>query len=229
MDEHFIRVLLTLRRFIGVPFPGTDLHILGLVRLDDDRIRIRAGIAESTGVWIELPTRSADRSDLLGTWWYVGALRHIARWLHDRRETLETAARQQIIDTTTLAEAGLLPDDIEVMPEDSLDYVISDLAGDPLWHEVTASAAPELYTLAGFDLYSLGVVRVYLLHDGRLIAVDLSTTDTETSGPRNVGWWASTKLIAILNPNDKLTLAAHRVTDANDPHCDAVFDLTRWA
>lgn len=44
-----------------------------------------------------------------------------------------------------------------------------------------------------------------------------------------VGMVASTELNAILTPDEPTTLAAHMVPEVQDPNCDAVYDLTRWA
>ncbi|MFF5705684.1 hypothetical protein ACFY7H_24845 [Streptomyces sp. NPDC012794] len=71
-------------------------------------------------------------------------------------------------------------------------------------------------------------VRVYLAHGNRTLGIDLAVRD-DTGTPRTVGWWAASKLIALLRPEEPTTLAAHRVHDARDPLCEAVYDLTNWA
>ncbi|GHF41765.1 MULTISPECIES: hypothetical protein [Streptomyces] len=228
MDKHCTRVLLTLRRYIGVPLPGTELYVRGL-RPAGNSIRLRLGDSQSGSLLVDLPTRRAESDEWIPTWWYVGALRGIARWATDHQTAAGVRAEPEVIGADTLTEAGVLPHDADVTDADSLDYVIGDLAGDPLWHGAAGSAAPDLYRMVGFDAHSPGFVRVYLVRDGRTIGLDLATRDTKTAEPRTVGWWASTKLIALLNPDDEQTLAAHRRDDADDPYCEAVYDLTEWA
>ncbi|MFJ4778154.1 hypothetical protein [Streptomyces sp. NPDC088762] len=57
--------------------------------------------------------------------------------------------------------------------------------------------------------------------------IDLPLTDDGTLRPPQ--WWASAKLIALLRPDEPTTLAVHRNHDAQDPLCQAVYDLTDWA
>ncbi|MEU9030690.1 hypothetical protein AB0D46_24850 [Streptomyces sp. NPDC048383] len=129
------------------------------------------------------------------------------------------------IDVATLI-GTIVADQVEVTLDDGIDYLIADLAGDPLWQNQPPTIDPNLYILAGFDHCHLDIVRVYLDHDHRTIGIDLADTTRE---PRTVGWWASTKLAALLRPEDTTTLAAHQVHAATDPLCDAIYDLTPWA
>ncbi|GHG60260.1 hypothetical protein [Streptomyces griseocarneus] len=208
--------------------PGTELYVRGL-RPAGNSIRLRLGDSQSGSLLVDLPTRRAESDEWIATWWYVGALRDITRWATDPQTTAGAYAEPEVIDAATPAEAGVLPHDAEVTGADSLDYVLGDLADDPLWHGAAGSAAPDLYRMVGFDAHSPGIVRVYLVGDGRTIGVDLATRDTKTAEPRSVGWWASTKLIALLNPDDEQTLAAHHRDDTDDPCCEAVYDLAEWA
>ncbi|MEU9983537.1 hypothetical protein [Streptomyces sp. NPDC050856] len=230
MDDFSTRVLLTLRRFIGVPLPGTDYYIHAAFPLGSC-YRVRVENSADGSLDIDLPKRLSD-GEQVGTWWCVGVLRRVVRMAYDGDLGYASEGDgdgRRVIDVSTLVSAGDLPRDADVTAQDTLDYVISDLAGDPLWHDAAASAAPDLYQLVGFDLRTPTVVRVYLSNDNRTIGVDLALYDSETGLPRNVGWWASAKLIAILNPDDHETLAVHRVQVAVDPVCDAIYDLSRWA
>ncbi|MFF4580520.1 hypothetical protein ACFY15_19335 [Streptomyces sp. NPDC001373] len=224
MDDHFTEVLLVLRRFVGVPVPATDWRIRALVRPDGERIRVRLADTAGRNVLVDLPTSFGRER---GSWWYVGALRRTAGGLAGG--TVSVAAERQGIPYVDVAElvGSVVPEAAEITLDDGIDYLVADLAGDPLWHGATPSAAPELYVLAGFDHHHPGVVRVYLDHEGRTIGVDLPLTDHGTLPP--VQWWASTKLIALLHPEEPATLAAHRTHDALDPFCEAVYDLTNWA
>ncbi|MET9606719.1 hypothetical protein ABZZ17_16830 [Streptomyces sp. NPDC006512] len=121
---------------------------------------------------------------------------------------------------------SVVPEAAEVTLDDGIDYLIADLVGDAFWHDATPSAAPELYALTGFDHHP-GAVRIYLDHEGRTIGVDLPLSDNGTLRP--VRWWASTKFIALLYPDEPTPLAAHETHDTHDPRCEAVYDLTGWA
>ncbi|MEU8437269.1 hypothetical protein AB0F18_31105 [Streptomyces sp. NPDC029216] len=224
MDDHFTEALLVLRRFIGVPLPATDWRIRAMTRPDGERIRVRLGDTAGRSVLVDLPTsRGRER----GTWWYVGALRHTAVGL--ATGTVPVEAVQQGDPYVDVAElvGSVVPEAAEVTLDDGIDYLIADLAGDPLWHAATPSVAPELYVLTGFDHHAPGVVRVYLDHEGRTIAVDLPLSDDGALRP--VQWWVSAKLVALLHPEEPTTLAVHQNHSAQDPLCEAVYDLTDWA
>ncbi|MEV7617563.1 hypothetical protein [Streptomyces sp. NPDC089799] len=224
MDEHFTDALLMLRRFIGVPLPGTDWRIRAMVRPGADRIRVRLAGTGDQAVAVDLPTRYGREH---GTWWYVGALRHTAVWLTGQTIPSSPAGGFPHVDVADLV-GTVVPEGTEVTLDDGIDYLIADLAGDPLWQNALPSVDAELYVLAGFDHHRPDTVRVYLAHEDRIIGVDLAVR-YDTGAPRTVGWWASTKLIALLRPEEPTTLAAHRVPDARDPLCEAVYDLTNWA
>ncbi|MFD3870299.1 hypothetical protein [Streptomyces sp. NPDC058623] len=224
MDDHFAHALLTLRRFIGVPLPATDWRIRAVLRPDPDRIRVRLVDSLGRAVTVDLPTRHGREQ---GTWWYAGALRHTATWL--TQDTMPPPGEDGLpyLDVSTLL-GTVVSEPAETTLDDGIDYLIADLAGDPLWQGAQPSIDPALYVLAGFDHHHPDTVRVYLDHDARTIGIDLSVR-SETGAPRTVGWWAATKLIALLRPEDIATLAAHRVHGVTDPLCDAVYDLTNWA
>ncbi|MEU5404300.1 hypothetical protein ABZ348_34015 [Streptomyces sp. NPDC005963] len=229
------RVLLALRPFIGVPLPGTAWYVHGAHPLGDTVFRVRlhnpdhsAEPAGSLLVDLPLPVSAAEDR---GWWWYVvGALRRITHLISEAG--LPLTYRDDgvaLVDAAAVLEREGFPDEPEVTLEDGVAYVISDLCRDALWHEAPASAAPSLYRIVGFDLRPSGALRVYLSHQNRVIGVDLAVRDSETGQPRTVGWWASTKLTALLRPDDPASLAAHKVSDTGDPVCEAVYDLTRWA
>ncbi|MER6216103.1 hypothetical protein ABT213_18840 [Streptomyces sp. NPDC001674] len=224
MDDHFTEALLALRRFIGVPLPATDWRIRAMTRPDGDRIRVRLADTAGQNVLVDLPTSFGRER---GSWWYVGALRHTAGGL--AAGTVSLAAERQGTAYVDVAElvGSVVSEAAEVTLDDGIDYLIADLAGDPLWHGATPSVAPELYVLAGFDHHAPGVVRVYLDLEGRIIGVDLPLSDDGTLRP--VQWWASAKLTALLHPEEPTTLTAHQLHDAHDPLCEAVYDLTDWA
>ncbi|WP_329404887.1 hypothetical protein [Streptomyces melanogenes] len=229
MDDFPTRVLLTLRRFIGVPLPATDYSIHAAYQTNGNRYRVRLASPTSASINVDLPRHGAD-GEQIGTWWYVGALRQTARMASvGTLPFVRDDHGHRVVEAADLVAVGKLSVEGELTEQDALDYVIGDLTGDPLWHEAAASAAPDLYRLVGFDLRTRAVVRVYLLCDYGTIGVDLALYDADTGRARNVGWWAATKLIAILNPDDGETLAAHRVYVTTDPVCDAVYDLTNWA
>ncbi|WP_405861923.1 hypothetical protein OG361_40845 [Streptomyces sp. NBC_00090] len=220
MDRDTTDILLALRRFIAAPIPGTAWRLRTFLP-EPGLIRVRLEDATTRSVQIELPHRAGEVPATHGSWWYVGALRRAARWADDTQADVLTAE--------DLAMAGVLPDEVEVTEDDGLDYVVADLVGDPYWHEPPAGAAPDLYRLAGFDARDHGVVRLYLaLPDRGTIGIDVATTDSESGAARPVGWWASTKLIALLNPDAPESLADLRAPDADDPYCDAVYDATAW-
>lgn len=227
MDKHFARVLLALRRFIGVPLPGTPYRIRGLIRTENERIRVKLGSEENAEEFIslDLPVYQPGSDEQFGMWWYVSALRRFA--LHACDTSQENPAGT-VIDGARLLASGVLLPHGEVSPDDSVDYIIADLVGDPLWYEAEASAYPELFELTGFDLRSRDTLRVYLLYKGRTIGVDFATVDSESGASRSVNWWAATKLVSAINPEDS-TLLAHEVHGAEDPYCQAVYDLTNWA
>ncbi|MGW1912641.1 hypothetical protein ACWCQS_18435 [Streptomyces sp. NPDC002076] len=178
---------------------------------------------------LALPVSRPDEAVPIPTWWYVRALRHAARWAVTNGRLSTEGHEAQVVDGETLIADGVIPAATETTADDSLDYVIGDLLADPAWHS-QHSPAPELYQLIGFDLMTEDRVRVYLAlpYSPRTIGVDLAVVDEETGKPRSTGWWASTKLNAILTPDEPTTLAVHLVPDARDPNCEAVYDLTRW-
>jgi hypothetical protein len=228
MDDHLSGALLVLRRYIAAPVPGTALRLCGLFAMDEHRLRLRLTDDSAGTVALDLPTALAEEH---GVRWYATALRHAAGWMTEQGMPRAGSGPEERIDGTALLdEQDVLPHEPEDTTEDTLDYLIGDLIGDPLWHARTASTEPQLYTLLGFDTRAGGVVRLYLRHhDGRVIGVDVSTRSRRTDVPRGTGlWWPAAKLIAVLNPGDHATLAAHRVRGAHDPHCEAVYDLTRW-
>ncbi|MEU0271885.1 hypothetical protein [Streptomyces sp. NPDC006307] len=229
MDDFPSRVLLTLRRFIGVPLPGTDYYLHAAYPAGEASYRVHLVSASSDSLVVVLP-RTSPGGEEIGTWWYTGALRATARLA--QRGGLSGFPYEHghaVIDVEDLVVRGEVSQDIEVTASDALDYVVGDLVGDPLWHGAAASAAPDLYRLVGFDLRTPAVVRVYLARGDRVIGVDLAVRDDESGQPRMVGWWASAKVIAILNPDAPETLAAHRVHVMRDPVCEEIYDLTRWA
>ncbi|MFI1768993.1 hypothetical protein ACH41H_44145 [Streptomyces sp. NPDC020800] len=227
-DMHTIDVLLALRRFIGVPVPDTRLRLRGFVR-SGDGLRLRLADPEGRQLTLVLPVRRSNEAVPIATWWYVGAVRHAARWA-EINGRLSREGHQAVIDGETLIADGVIPAAAETTADDSLDYVIGDLLADPAWHS-QHSPAPELYQLIGFDLMTEDRVRLYLElpYTPRTVGVDLAVVDEETGRPRSTGWWASAKLNAILTPDEPATLAAHLVLDAHDPNCDTVYNLTRWA
>lgn len=224
MDDHFSRTLLALRRFIGATIPHTELRMRGLLRVSDSKIRVLLG-GEGVRQWsIDLPVSTADGSEKVAPWWYVTALRDIATWIWGHGDaTLDS----EVVDAEYLLSQGVISRDIGSNLDDALDFVIADLVGDPLWHDATASVAPEIYTLVGFRIVGERSVRTYLRYGAGVVGIGFSVVDGASGSPRSTGWWASTKLVAILR--DEATLEAHRVPDAEDAYCDAVYDLTRWA
>ncbi|WP_225827119.1 hypothetical protein [Streptomyces naphthomycinicus] len=228
-DTHTIDVLLALRRFIGVPVPDTRLRLRGLVRAGEV-LRLRLTDPERREMTLVLPVRRPNEASPIATWWYVGALRHAARWAEANGRLSRAGQQAQVLDGETLIADGVIPVAAETTADDSLDYVIGDLLADPAWHG-QHSPAPELYQLIGFDLMAEDRLRVYLdlPYAPRTIGVDLAVVDEDSGKPRSTGWWASTKLNAILTPDEPTTLAVHLVPDARDPNCDAVYDLTHWA
>ncbi|MEU6687729.1 hypothetical protein [Streptomyces sp. NPDC046832] len=234
MENFSSRVLLALRRFIGVPLPGTAWYVYGAFPLGDTVFRVRlngpghpADPAGSLLVDLPLPASVAEER---GWWWYVGALRRITRLVSEAGGPLAYGDDGvAVVDAAAVLEQESFPDEPEVTLEDGVDYVIGDLCGDALWHETPASAAPGLYRMVGFDLRTSDTLRVYLSHQNRVIGVDLAVRDGVTGQPRIVGWWASAKLTALLRPDDPASLAVHKVPDTEDPICEAVYDLTRWA
>ncbi|MFF5634920.1 hypothetical protein [Streptomyces sp. NPDC012825] len=172
---------------------------------------------------IELPHRPGAAPTSLGSWWYVGALRDAARWAADNATT-------DVLTLAGLTATGVLPDEVEITWDDGLDYVVADLVGDPYWHDPAATVAPDLYHLVGFDTRDRGVVRLYLALPARgTIGMDVATADPKSRKSRPVGWWASTKLIALLNPDASESLEALRVPGAVGPHCGGVYDATARA
>ncbi|MEU4065900.1 hypothetical protein AB0F25_26365 [Streptomyces wedmorensis] len=221
MERQATEILLALRRFVAAPIPGTAWRLRAFLPASGV-IRVRLEDDTSRTVLIELPHRPGAAPASLGSWWYVGALRDAARWAVDSTEV-------DVFDLDTLTAAGVLPDGVEVTVDDGLDYVVADLVGDPYWHASQATVAPDLYHLVGFDTRHHGVVRLYCaLPERGVIGIDVGTTDPESGAMRPVGWWASTKLIALLNPEAPESLEALRVPAAEDPHCDAVYDATVW-
>jgi len=229
MGDFPTSVLLVLRRFVAVPIDGTDYCVQAAYRWDAGGYRVRLVSPSAASFVVDLPNRWPD-GQRVADWWYVGAVRHVAqRAWSDGLTTTRPDESLPVADAAALAAEGRLSPEIEVTPQDALDYVVADFVGDPLWHDAPASAAPDLYRLVGFDLRTPAVLRLYLECGYGTIGVDLAVFDEDAQPPRSVGWWASTKLIAILNPDDHETLPAHRVEGAKDPLCDAVYDLTRWA
>ncbi|WP_055495233.1 hypothetical protein [Streptomyces sp. TP-A0356] len=222
-------VLLALRRFIGVPIPHTRLRMRGFVG-EGEGLRLRLEDPERRHVMLTLPTRRPNEAVPIATWWYVGTLRHAAQWAETNGRLSSEGHEAKVLDGETLIADGVIPAASETTTDDSLDYVIGDLLADPAWPN-RHSPAPELYQLIGFDLMTEERVRAYLElpYSPRTIGIDLAVVDEETGMPRSTGWWASTKLNAILTPDEPTALAAHLVPDAEDPNCDAVYDLTHWA
>lgn len=233
MEDFSSRVLLALRRFIGVPLPGTAWYVHGAHPLGDTVFRVRLNSpdhsAEPVGsLLVDLPL-PASAEEERGWWWYVGALRRITRLISESGGPIAYSDDGvAVVDAVALLKQENFPDEPEVTLEDGVDYVIGDLCGDALWHETPASAAPDLYRMVGFDLRTSDTLRVYLSHQNQVIGVDLAVRDGETGQPRIVGWWASAKLMALLRPDDPASLAVHKVPDTGDPICEAVYDLTRW-
>ncbi|MFD4828997.1 hypothetical protein ACFWPV_03925 [Streptomyces uncialis] len=234
MEDFSSRVMLALRRFIGVPLPGTAWYIHGAHPLGDTVFRVRLHSpghpAEPAGsLLVDFPLPASAAEDR-GWWWHVGALRRITRLIPETRIPLAYGEDGvAVVDAAAVLEEERFPDEPEVTLEDGVDYVIGDLCGDTLWHEAPASAVPDLYRMVGFDLLTSSTLRVYLSHHSRVIGVDLAVRDSETGRLRNVGWWASAKLMTLLRPDDPDSLAVHQVPDTEDPACEAVYDLTRWA
>ncbi|MFG2616992.1 hypothetical protein ACGFXC_05160 [Streptomyces sp. NPDC048507] len=188
-DDQFAYALMTLRRYIGAPLPATGRRSRATLRTDPERIRIRLADPSGQAATVDLPTRYGREQ---GTWWYAGALRHTAAWL--------------------------TPATLPPTADDGIDYLIADLAGDPLWQNAMPSIAPALYILAGFDHHHPDTVRVYLDHDDRTIGIDLAVRDT-TGAPRTVGWWAYTKLAALLRPvTSRYGTALHQPRGSGSPH-----------
>ncbi|MEU8619435.1 hypothetical protein [Streptomyces sp. NPDC048623] len=222
MEREATEILLALRRFVAAPVPGTAWRLRAFLP-GSGLIRVRLEDDASRAVLIELPHHPGAAPASLGSWWYVGALRDAARWAADNTEA-------GVLDLDALTAAGVLPDAVEVTADDGLDYVVADLVGDPYWHAPAATVAPDLYHLVGFDTRHHGVVRLYCaLPERGVIGIDVGTTDPESGAFRPVGWWAATKLIALLNPEAPESLEALRVPEAEDPHCNAVYDATAWA
>lgn len=230
-DVDVARTLLALRRYVAAPLPGTALRLCGFVHPGRGRVRLylaeRADAEGPAVTAVDVPTRLPGGTPR-PPWWYVGLLRELAPLLGGSADAPADPFCGRAVDAGPLLAAGLLPDEAGADGDDALDYVIADLVGDPLWAEARATVAPELYTLTGFVRSAPGAVRVYLGHDGRVIGVDLATCGGDGT-PRMPGWWASAKLLAILNPGDAATLEAHRAADRPDPYCEAVYDLTAWA
>ncbi|WP_225849909.1 hypothetical protein [Streptomyces sp. HPF1205] len=224
MDDHFSRTLLALRRFIGVPLPGTELRVHGLISLPESAIRVLLGTQGAAQRPVDLPLHRGDGPEKFPPWWYVTAIRDVAVWMSGRNDA---DAEPEALEAEFLFSRRIVSEEISPTLDDALDFVIADLVGDPLWHDAAASIAPEIYTLVGFRLLNENSVRVYLRYDAEVIGVGLSVLDRTSGHPRSTGWWASTKVVAILR--DAATLAAHVVPAADDPYCDAVYDLTRWA
>ncbi|MCB5163932.1 hypothetical protein LG634_03655 [Streptomyces bambusae] len=225
MERKAVEVLLALRRFVGVPLPGTGWRVRGFLP-GAGVVRVRLGDGAGRKVEVELPYRPGVAPASLGSWWYVGALRGAAQWVAE-------GGAAGVVGADELAAAGVLPEAVEVTADDGLDYVVADLVGDPYWHAPAGTVAPDLYRLTGFDLRERGVVRLYLdLPDRGTVGIDVATAEpagadgAEPGALRPVGWWASTKIIALLNAPE--SLEALRVA-ATDPHCDAVYDATAWA
>ncbi len=222
MGRGVTEILLALRRFIAAPVPGTAWRLRAFLPASGF-IRVRLEDDTSRTVLIELPHRPGAAPTSLGSWWYVGALRDAARWAADNTTT-------DVFTLDRLTAAGVLPDEVEITWDDGLDYVVADLVGDPYWHDPAATVAPDLYHLVGFDTRGRGVVRLYLaLPERGTIGIDVATADPESRESRPVGWWASTKLIALLNPDASESLEALRIPGAIDPHCGGVYDATAWA
>ncbi|URM89105.1 hypothetical protein LUW75_02740 [Streptomyces sp. MRC013] len=234
MENLSSRVLLALRRFIGVPLSGTAWYVYGAHPLGDPVFRVRLNgpghPAEPVGsLLVDLPLPASTAEDR-GWWWYVGALRRITRLLSGTESPLAYGDDGvAVVDAAAVLGKEGFPDEPEVTLEDGADYVVGDLCGDALWHGTPASAAPGLYRMVGFDLRTSDTLRVYLSHQNRVIGVDLAVRDGGTGRPRIVGWWASAKLTALLRPDDPASPAVHKVPGTGDPVREAVYDLTRWA
>ncbi|MEU2251262.1 hypothetical protein [Streptomyces sp. NPDC019224] len=220
MAQDTAEILLALRRYVPAPIPGTAWQLRAVLP-EAGLIRFRLKDGTSRSIQIELPHRPGAAPASYGSWWYVGALRRAVHWAD--------SSGADVLTLEALDAAGVLPDAVEVTEDDGLDYVVADLAGDPYWHEPTAGVAPELYRLIGFDTRDRGVVRLYLELPGRETAgIDVDTIASRSGELRPVGWWASTKLIALLNPDAPENLADLRVPGVDDPYCDVVYDATAW-
>ncbi|MFF5707265.1 hypothetical protein ACFY7H_32975 [Streptomyces sp. NPDC012794] len=77
----------------------------------------------------------------------------------------------------------VVPEAAEVTLDDGIDYLIADLAGDPLWQNSPPSIDPDLYVLTGFDHHRPDTVRVYLAHDNHTIGIDLAVRDDTGTPP----------------------------------------------
>lgn len=154
------RVLLALRRSIGVPPSRTAWYVYGAHPPGDTAFRVRLNgpghPAEPVGsllVGLPLPASTAEDR---GWRWYVGALRRITRLISETGSPLAYGDDGvAVVDAAVLGQEGF-PDEPEVTLEGGVDYVVGDPCGDALWHETPASAAPGLYRMVGFDLAAGG-------------------------------------------------------------------------
>ncbi|MFI9616532.1 hypothetical protein ACIHCM_33455 [Streptomyces sp. NPDC052023] len=147
MEDFFSRVLLALRRFIGVPLPGTAWYLYGAHPLGNTVFRVWLNgpghPAERAGsLLVDLPL-PASASEERGWWWYVGALRRITRLISETGSALAYGddGVVVVVDVGAVLEQETFPDEPEVTLEDGVDYLIGDLGGDALWHETPASAS----------------------------------------------------------------------------------------
>jgi hypothetical protein len=81
VDDHFSRTLLALRRFIGVPLPGTELRIHGLISLAESGIRVLLGTEGMEQRPVDLPLFPVGGFEKFPPWWYVTAIRDVAVWM----------------------------------------------------------------------------------------------------------------------------------------------------
>ncbi|MEE4545669.1 hypothetical protein V2S66_27340 [Streptomyces sp. V4-01] len=222
MNAHSTRVLLALRRFVAAPIPPSRLRVRGVLPAPESHVRVM--LHGQGNITVDLPIWRPDRSDRYAPMWYVSALRELADAVQSGR--MENPGTEPVKGDALIAQ-GVIGAEIATTEDEAVDFIVGDLAGDPLWHDAAGSIEPDVYTLAGFQQIDEKVVRVYVHHAGRVIGLDLAAQNRKATGPRSPGWWASTKIVAILR--DEATLAAHRSTGTDDPFCDALFDLTRWA
>lgn len=222
MNAHSTRVLLALRRFVAAPIPPSQLRVRGV--LPDPEAHVRVILRGHEEITIDFPIWLPDHSERYAPMWYVSALRELAEAVESGRINDFQGVS---IKAETLMEQGIINPQITTSDDDAMDFIVGDLAGDPLWHDAAGSIEADVYTLAGFQQMDEKVVRVYVHSAGRVIGLDLAVQNRKGTGPRSPGWWASTKVVAILR--DEATLAAHRITGSDDAFCDALFDLTRWA
>jgi hypothetical protein len=199
----------------------------GDVTFYSNGIRVFLGTGDAGSFTVDLPVQHRVETGAYSPWWYVGAVRQVATWISEQKSPEDIPEDGGAVDADYLFAHGIVGDQTEVSPDDALDFVVADMAGDPLWNNGEASVEPDVYVLVGFRRLDADRVRIYLRHGERITGIDLATVDRESGHPRVPGWWASTKVVAILR--DAETLAVHASPTAEDPYCDRVHDLTTWA